>query len=167
MRGPATAISGSAPSTDSAWASTRDVWRGRPWRTRLVIAGDYVFAAAEPPKLLLTWIPCGFRKNSVFMENRPPPLLVRSNMKLPVVVNTDRMAFGFVLVASMVNVPPGPGPGFHCAFLMTTLSFAGGVPGATVTVVVAVFPNQVAVRLTVVRWLTNLVITWNVPLAVN
>ena len=31
-------------------------------------------------------------------------------MKLPVDVNTERIAFGLVLVASMVSVPFGPGP---------------------------------------------------------
>ena len=88
-------------------------------------------------------------------------------MKLPVDVNTERIAFGLVLVASMVSVPLGPGPGFHCAFLIATLSATGGAPGTTVTVVVAVLPNHVAVRLAVVRWPTAAVVTWNVPLAVN
>ena len=60
------------------------------------------------------------------------------------------MAFGFVLVASIFRVPFGPGPGRHSAFLMVTLSAAGGVPGATVTVVVAVLPNHVAVIVAVV-----------------
>src|ERR1700712_176754 len=113
MPGPATATSGYAPSTGSGSVSTRDarcVRRGggrtsAPRRRHQSRRGGgrtsvavcfYVFAEAEPPKLLLTCIPCGFRKNSVFSENRPPPLLVRSNMKLPVVVKTDRIAFGFV-----------------------------------------------------------------------
>ena len=48
-------------------------------------------------------------------------------MKLPVDVNTDRIAFGLVLVASMVNVPGRAR--FHCAFLIATRSAAGGAPG--------------------------------------
>ena len=83
-------------------------------------------------------------------------------MKLPVDVNTERIAFGLVLVASMVNVPGER----HCAFLIATRSAAGGAPGETVTEVFAVLPTQVAVRLTVVRWATVVVFTWNVPLAV-
>jgi hypothetical protein len=60
-----------------------------------------------------------------------------------------------VLVASIVSVPFGPGPGFHSAFLIVTLSAAGGAPGATFTVVVAVLPNHVAVSVTVVALLTG------------
>src|ERR1700750_672495 len=51
-------------------------------------------------------------------------------------MKTERMAFGFVLVASMVSTPLIP-TCFHCAFVILTTSGAGGVPGVTVTVNVA------------------------------
>jgi hypothetical protein len=65
-------------------------------------------------------------------------------MNPPDDVNTLRIAFGFVLVASIVSRPD-----FQRAFVILTTSAAGGVPGATVTVAVRVTPNQRAVMVTV------------------
>ena len=66
-------------------------------------------------------------------------------MKPPDCVNTDRIAFGLVLVASIVSSPC-----FHRAFVIATRSAGGGVPGFAVRVVVRVTPNQLAVMVAVV-----------------
>src|SRR5262249_7159789 len=70
------------------------------------------------------------------------------------------MAFGFVLVASIVR-----SPAFHLAFVITTLSAAAGAPGVRVIVVVRVTPNHAAVMVTGVVALTADVVTGNAPLA--
>src|SRR5262249_26807429 len=70
------------------------------------------------------------------------------------------MAFGFVLVASIVR-----SPAFHLAFVITTLSAAAGAPGVRVIVVVRVTPNHAAVMVTAVVALTVDVVTGNAPLA--
>ena len=70
-------------------------------------------------------------------EKRPPPLLVSVNMKPPERPKTDRIAFGFVLVASIVSRPAS-----SVAFLIATRSAGAGAPGVTVTVVVRVMPNH-------------------------
>ena len=57
--------------------------------------------------------------------------------ELPALENTDRIAFGFVLVASIVSRPA-----FQVAFVIRTASAAGGAPGVTVIVVVRVIANQ-------------------------
>ena len=72
---------------------------------------------------------------------------------------TDRIAFGFVLVASMVS-----SPFFQDAFLIATRSAAAGAPGVTVTVVVRVMPNHRAVIVTGVVALTAEVLIANAPL---
>src|SRR4051794_5646395 len=66
-------------------------------------------------------------------------------MKVPAEENTLRIAFGFVLVASIVSSPD-----FHVALVMRTVSGAGGAPGVTVIVAVRLTSNQVAVIVTVV-----------------
>src|SRR5215813_5918529 len=68
------------------------------------------------------------------------------------------MAFGFVLVASIVR-----SPAFHLAFVITTLSAAAGAPGVRVIVVVRVTPNHAAVMVTGVVALTADVVTGNAP----
>src|SRR4051794_34567008 len=78
-------------------------------------------------------------------------------------MNTERIAFGFVLVAWTVSWPLMP-TGFHCAFVIRTVSGGGGVPGVTVTVTLAVLPNQVAVILTAVGAVTRDVAMLNVQL---
>ena len=55
-----------------------------------------------------------------------------------------------MLVASIVSRPS-----FQGAFLIATRSAAAGAPGVTVTVVVRVMPNHVAVIVTVVVALTG------------
>src|SRR5690349_18848244 len=76
-------------------------------------------------------------------------------------MKTERIAFGFVLVAWIVSCPLMP-TGFHCAFVILTTSGGGGVPGVTVTVTVAVLPNQVAVIRTGVAAVTREVAMLNV-----
>ena len=75
-------------------------------------------------------------------------------MNPPVGPKTDRIAFGFVLVASIVRSPR-----LHVAFLIATRSAAAGAPGITVTVVVRVTPNHDAVIVTVVLAVTGEVLT--------
>src|SRR5262245_53135014 len=79
-------------------------------------------------------------------------------MKPPDEVNTLRIAFGFVLVASIVSRPD-----FQRAFVIRTTSAAGGVPGATVTVAVRVTPNQRAVMVTVRAEATGEVLRLKAP----
>jgi hypothetical protein len=77
---------------------------------------------AEPPGLLRTSIRSGFVTQPRWSENRPPPLFVSSNANPPP-MNTDRIAFGFVLVALIVSRPF-----FHVAVWIATWSGAAGGP---------------------------------------
>jgi hypothetical protein len=86
--------------------------------------------------------------------------LVRSNKKLPWAEKTLRIALGFVPVASIVS-----SPFFQVALVIRTVSEAGGVPGFTVTVVVRVTPNQLAVIVTGVGLLVGEVARLNVLVA--
>src|SRR3954447_23633336 len=76
-------------------------------------------------------------------------------------MKTERIAFGFVLVASTVSTPLMP-TGFHWAFVILTTSGGGGVPGVTVTL--AVWPNHVPVIVTGVAAATREVAMLNVQL---
>src|SRR4051794_29636978 len=78
-------------------------------------------------------------------------------------MKTERIAFGFVLVASTVSTPLMP-TCFHWAFVILTTSGAGGVPGVTVTVTLAVLPNHVPVIVTGVAVATREVAMLNVQL---
>ena len=78
-------------------------------------------AEAEPPKLLRTLILTGLKTKPRWSAYRPPPLLVRSNKGLPEDEKTVRIAFGLVLVASIVS-----SPFFQVAFVILTTSGAGG-----------------------------------------
>ena len=71
-------------------------------------------------------------------------------MKLPAREKTDRMARGFVLVASIVSRPFR-----QVAFVIFTVSGAAAGPGLSVTVVVRVTPNHEAVIVTVVCAVTG------------
>src|SRR4051794_14266833 len=75
-------------------------------------------------------------------------------------MKTDRIAFGFVLVALMVSRPF-----FHVAVWIATRSGAAGGPGVSVIVVVRVMSNHFAVIVTVVFALTCFVVTGNALLA--
>jgi len=110
--------------------------------------------------LLRTWIRSGFVTNPRWSENLPPPLFVSSNMKLPALEKTLRIAFGFVLVALIVSRPR-----FHVAVWIATLSGGAGGPGVSVIVVVRVMSNHFAVIVTVVFALTGAVVTGNALLA--
>src|SRR3954454_10212978 len=140
----------------------RPIHPGAGAASRAASAADsYVFEDADPPMLLRTTIGgCGgcFHRNCP--EYRPPPSFVRSNAKPPP-MKTERIAFGFVLVAWTVSWPLMP-TCFHCAFVIRTTSGGGGVPGVTVTVTVAVLPNHVAVILTGVAAVTREVAMLNV-----
>src|SRR5215210_7081132 len=103
---------------------------------------------------------CGLSMKPRWSEYLPPPLLVSSNMKLPALEKTLRMAFGFVLVALIVSRPF-----FHFAVWIVTLSVAAGGPGVSVIVVVRVMSNHFAVIVTVVFALTAFVVTGNAALA--
>lgn len=116
------------------------------------------FAVAEPPKLLRTLIRRGLSTHPRWSAYRPPPLFVSVNMKLPDDEYTVRMAFGFVLVASMVRSPD-----FQLALVMRTTSAAGGAPGVTVIVAVLVTPNHEAVTVTLVLLDTGAVDRLKVP----
>src|SRR6478672_3459674 len=96
--------------------------------------------------------------NPRWSANLPPPLFVSVNMKSPELENTDRIAFGFVLVASIVSRPA-----FQVAFVIRTVSAAGGAPGVRVIVVVRVIANHDAVIVTVVVAVTGDVLTANAP----
>src|SRR3954449_5926859 len=102
---------------------------------------------------------CGFVTNPRWSENWPPPLFVSSNANPPP-MKTDRIAFGFVLVALIVSRPF-----FHVAVWIATRSGAAGGPGVSVIVVVRVMSNHFAVIVTVVLALTGLVVTGNALLA--
>src|SRR6476659_6441291 len=78
-------------------------------------------------------------------------------MKLPCDEKTLRIAFGLVLVASIVSRPR-----FQLAFVILTTSAAGGLPGVMVTVAVRVTSNQRAVIVTGVDELTGDVARLNV-----
>src|SRR5215211_2889228 len=80
-------------------------------------------------------------------------------MKAPEREWTDRIALGFVLVASIVSRPA-----FQVAVRIATRSGGAGAPGVTVIVVVRVTPNQVAVIVTVVLAPTDEVVTGKAPL---
>jgi hypothetical protein len=82
-------------------------------------------------------------------------------MKPPDCEKTDRIAVGFVLVASIVSRPA-----FHLAFVILTRSAGAGAPWVSVSVAVRVTPNQVAVMVAVVVVVTAEVVTANAPLAV-
>src|SRR5215210_1122740 len=71
---------------------------------------------------------------------------------------TLRIAFGFVLVASIVSRPF-----FQVAVVIATRSGGAGAPGVTVMVVVRVIPNQRAVIVTVVEAPTADVVTGKKP----
>src|SRR3954454_18731543 len=75
-------------------------------------------------------------------------------------MKTDRIAFGFVLVALIVSRPF-----FHVAVWIATRSGAAGGPGVSVIVVVRVMSNPFAVIVTVVFALTGFVVTGNALLA--
>src|SRR4051794_3895032 len=137
----------------SAPFTAADLIRGRE---RGAARQDFSTAAAEPPRLLRTWICCGLVMNPRWSEYRPPPLFVSSNMKLPELENTLRIAFGFVLVALMVSSPL-----LQVAVWMATLSGAAGGPGVSVIVVVRVRSNHFAVIVTVVVALTADVVIGN------
>src|SRR3954454_9576269 len=102
---------------------------------------------------------CGFVTQPRWSEYRPPPLFVSSNANPPP-MKTDRIAFGFVLVALIVSRPF-----FHVAVWIATRSGAAGGPGVSVIVVVRVMSNHFAVIVTVVLALTGLVVTGNALLA--
>src|ERR1700710_476234 len=101
----------------------------------------------------------GLKMKPRWSEKRPPPLFVSVNMNPPDGPKTLRIAFGFVLVASIFRRPA-----FQVAVLIFTVSAGGGVPGFTVSVVVRVTPNHVAVIVTAVVVATGEVATGNVPL---
>src|SRR3954454_20280477 len=75
-------------------------------------------------------------------------------------MKTDRIAFGFVLVALIVSRPF-----FHVAVWIATRSGAAGGPGVSVIVVVRVMSNPFAVIVTVVFALTADVVTGKALLA--
>jgi hypothetical protein len=81
-------------------------------------------------------------------------------MKKPERPNTLRIAFGFVLVASILS-----SPFFQVARVIRTVSAAAGAPGETVSVVVRVTPNHVAVIVTVLVAVTGDVVTGNAAVA--
>src|SRR6185295_3962268 len=136
--------------------------RGAGGRTRRPRSRGYDVrtADADPPRLLRTWIRSEFVTNPRWSENLPPPLFVSSNMKLPALEKTLRIAFGFVLVALIVSRPC-----FHVAVWIATLSGAAGGPGVSVIVVVRVMSNHFAVIVTVVFALTGEVVTGKALLA--
>src|SRR3954447_15386493 len=101
----------------------------------------------------------GLVTNPRWSEYLPPPLLVSSNANPPP-MKTDRIAFGFVLVALIVSRPL-----FHVAVWIATRSGAAGGPGVSVIVVVRVMSNHFAVIVTVVFALTGFVVTGNALLA--
>src|SRR5688500_62689 len=68
------------------------------------------------------------------------------------------MAFGLVLVASIVSRPR-----FQVAFVIRPMSAGGGAPGVTVTVAVLVIANHLAVTVTLVDVETAEVARLNVP----
>ena len=80
-------------------------------------------------------------------------------MKPPDCENTDRIALGLVLVASIVSKPA-----FHLAFVMATRSVGAGAPRVSVSVAVRVMPNQLAVIVAVLVAVTGEVVTAKVPL---
>src|SRR5262245_22883579 len=104
----------------------------------------------------MTW---GLNTQPRWSEYRPPPRLVKVNMKAPDCEKTDRIAVGLVLVASIVSSRC-----FQRAFVIATRSAGAGAPGLTVTVAVRVTPNQVAVMVAVVVAPTAAVVTANAPL---
>src|SRR5438132_5050718 len=81
-------------------------------------------------------------------------------MKAPDDEYTDRIAFGLVLVASIVSSLAS-----HLAFVIATRSAPAGAPGVMVTVAVFVTLNHVAVMVAVVVALTADVVTGNAALA--
>src|SRR5262245_58244451 len=87
----------------------------------------------------------------------PPPLLVRLYAKLPP-TNTERIAFGFELVASILTNRL-----LLTALVIRTTSAGAGAPGVMVTVVVRMMPNQLAVMVAVLVAVTGLVVTANAP----
>src|ERR1700750_474894 len=80
-------------------------------------------------------------------------------MKPPDGEYPERIAGGFVLAAGI-----GSSRAFQRAFVIATRSACAGAPGVTVTVVVRVTPNHVAVIVTVVVAARGDVVTANAPL---
>jgi hypothetical protein len=105
----------------------------------------------------------GLVMNPLEPEYFPPPLLLSWNRAAPDSEYTVRIALKFVLVASTSSRHPG-GRGWQRARWIRTVSAAAGAPGLTVSVVERVLPNHVAVIVTDVCAVTELVVTAKVLL---